>query len=77
MRYEDIKDWKEQDFKRLAGVQHETFKKSLLWKLPATAKRNGLLWVGWKGDQFFFRCSSKIKTKYKLMELLQIPLLEL
>ena len=29
MRYEDIKDWKEQDFKRLTGVQHETFKKML------------------------------------------------
>ena len=29
MRYEDIQDWKEQDFKRLTGVQHETFKKML------------------------------------------------
>jgi len=29
MRYEDIKDWKEQDFKRLTGVKHETFKKML------------------------------------------------
>jgi len=30
MRYEDIQDWKEQDFKRLTGVQHETFKKMLV-----------------------------------------------
>jgi len=29
MKYEDIQDWKEQDFKRLTGVQHETFKKML------------------------------------------------
>ena len=29
MRYEEIKDWKEQDFKRLTGVNHETFKKML------------------------------------------------
>jgi hypothetical protein len=29
MRYEEIKEWKEQDFKRLTGVQHETFKKML------------------------------------------------
>lgn len=29
MRYEDIKDWKEPDFKRLTGVKHETFKKML------------------------------------------------
>jgi len=29
MRYEDIQDWKEQDFKRLTGVHHETFKKML------------------------------------------------
>ena len=29
MRYEDIKDWKKQDFKRLIGVNHETFKKML------------------------------------------------
>jgi acyl-CoA synthetase (AMP-forming)/AMP-acid ligase II len=27
MRYEDIKDWKDTDFKRLSGVKHETFKK--------------------------------------------------
>ena len=27
MRYEDIKEWKEQDFKRLTGVKHKTFKK--------------------------------------------------
>lgn len=27
MRYEEIKEWKEQDFKRLTGVKHETFKK--------------------------------------------------
>jgi len=30
MRYEDIQDWKEQDFKRLTGVQHETFKQMLV-----------------------------------------------
>jgi len=29
MRYEEIKDWKEQDFKRLTGVKHETFGKML------------------------------------------------
>jgi len=29
MRYEDIKDWKDTDFKRLTGVMHETFKKML------------------------------------------------
>jgi hypothetical protein len=29
MRYEESKDWKQQDFKRLAGVNHETFKKML------------------------------------------------
>jgi acyl-CoA synthetase (AMP-forming)/AMP-acid ligase II len=29
MRYEDIKDWKEQGFKRLTGVKPETFKKML------------------------------------------------
>ena len=29
MRYEDIKDWKDSDFKRLTGVKHETFKKML------------------------------------------------
>ena len=29
MRHEDIKDWKEQDFKRLTGVKHETFNKML------------------------------------------------
>ena len=29
MRYKEIKDWKEQDFKRLTGVKHETFKKML------------------------------------------------
>ena len=29
MRYEDIKEWKEPDFKRLAGVKHETFKRML------------------------------------------------
>ena len=27
MRYEDIKDWKETDFKRLTGVKPETYKK--------------------------------------------------
>jgi hypothetical protein len=27
MRYEDIKEWKDTDFKRLSGVKHETFKK--------------------------------------------------
>ena len=26
MRYEEIKDWKDTDFKRLTGVKHETFK---------------------------------------------------
>ena len=30
MRYEDIKEWKDTDFKRLTGVQHETFKKMLV-----------------------------------------------
>jgi len=29
MRYEEIKDWKEPDFKRLTGVKSETFKKML------------------------------------------------
>ena len=29
MRYEEIKDWKDTDFKRLTGVQHEIFKKML------------------------------------------------
>ena len=29
MRYEDIKEWKDSDFKRLTGVKHETFKKML------------------------------------------------
>jgi hypothetical protein len=29
MRYEDIKDWKAQDFKRLTGVQRTTFAKML------------------------------------------------
>jgi hypothetical protein len=29
MRYEDIKDWEERDFKRLSGVQRETFEKML------------------------------------------------
>ena len=29
MRYEEIKEWKETDFKRLTGVKHETFKKML------------------------------------------------
>jgi hypothetical protein len=29
MRYEDIQDWKEQDFKRLTGVKHKTFEKML------------------------------------------------
>lgn len=29
MRYEDIKDWKESDFKRLTGVLPSTFKKML------------------------------------------------
>jgi len=27
MRYEEIKEWKDTDFKRLTGVKHETFKK--------------------------------------------------
>jgi hypothetical protein len=30
MRYEDIKEWKDTDFKRLTGVKHETFKKMLV-----------------------------------------------
>ena len=29
MRYEDIKDWKNSDFKRLTGVKRETFEKML------------------------------------------------
>ena len=29
MRYEEIKNWKAMDFKRLTGVQHEIFKKML------------------------------------------------
>ena len=29
MRYEEIKEWKETDFKRLTGVKPETFKKML------------------------------------------------
>ena len=29
MRYEEIKDWKEQDFKRLAGGEPATFEKVL------------------------------------------------
>jgi len=29
MRYEEIKDWKDTDFKRLTGVQFETFQKML------------------------------------------------
>jgi hypothetical protein len=29
MRYEEIKDWKDPDFKRLTGVKHETFNKML------------------------------------------------
>jgi len=29
MRYEDIKDWKDTDYKRLTGVKHETFEKML------------------------------------------------
>ena len=30
MRYEEIKEWKDSDFKRLTGVKHETFKKMLV-----------------------------------------------
>jgi hypothetical protein len=30
MRYEEIKDWKDTDFKRLTGVQHETFNQMLM-----------------------------------------------
>ena len=30
MRYEEIKDWKDSDFKRLTGVRPETFKKMLI-----------------------------------------------
>jgi hypothetical protein len=29
MRYEEIEEWKDTDFKRLTGVKHETFKKML------------------------------------------------
>ena len=29
MRYEEIKGWKDTDFKRLTGVKHETFEKML------------------------------------------------
>ena len=29
MRYENIKDWKDSDFKRLTGVKRETFEKML------------------------------------------------
>lgn len=29
MRYKNIKDWKDTDFKRLTGVKHETFEKML------------------------------------------------
>jgi hypothetical protein len=29
MRYEEIKEWKDTDFKRLTGVKHETFQKML------------------------------------------------
>jgi hypothetical protein len=29
MSYEEIKEWKDTDFKRLTGVKHETFKKML------------------------------------------------
>lgn len=30
MRYEEIKEWKDADFKRLTGVKHETFNQMLL-----------------------------------------------
>jgi len=30
MRYEEIKDWKDTDFKRLTGVKHETFNQMLM-----------------------------------------------
>jgi len=30
MRYEEIKEWKETDFKRLTGVKHETFNQMLM-----------------------------------------------
>ena len=30
MRYEEIKEWKDTDFKRLTGVQHETFNQMLM-----------------------------------------------
>jgi len=30
MRYEEIKEWKETDFKRLTGVKHETFDQMLM-----------------------------------------------
>ena len=30
MRYEEIKEWKDTDFKRLTGVRHESFNKMLM-----------------------------------------------
>jgi len=30
MRYEEIKEWKDTDFKRLTGVKHETFNQMLI-----------------------------------------------
>ena len=30
MRYEEIKDWKDTDFKRLTGVKHKTFNQMLM-----------------------------------------------
>ena len=30
MRYEEIKEWKDTDFKRLTGVRHETFNQMLM-----------------------------------------------
>jgi len=30
MRYEEIKEWKDTDFKRLTGVKHETFNQMLM-----------------------------------------------
>ena len=52
MRYEDIKEWKDSDFKRLTGVKHETFKQMLVvlerdqpsfGRLPKLSRVNQLL----------------------------------
>jgi len=36
MRYENIKEWKDTDFKRLTGVKRETFEKMLEVELIET-----------------------------------------